>query len=441
MTHHLRTFAAELIRVALRAADPAEAIRRCVTPVPGGVTIAGRAYHLASYRRVQVIAFGKAAGPMAAALFDLLPAAVTGLMVLPAGTAPTTTMLPIIEAGHPLPNAGSAAAGQAVFDLLADSRAGDLVICLISGGGSALLTHPAPGIRLADLQAATNLLLRSGATIDELNAVRKHLDRVKGGGLVRAAGGADVVSLILSDVVGDPLDVIASGPTVADPSTYAEALEVLARFGLLDVVPGAVTAHLRAGQRGELPETLKPGDPHLSRVQHVIVGSLRLAAEAVANAAVASGWHTLLLTTTLEGEAREVARVAAAVAKEVVRDGRPVPRPACLVWGGETTVTVRGTGRGGRNQELALAAALALDGWPAGVLALATDGVDGPTDAAGAWADGTTVSRARVKGLDARQHLAANDAYSFFAALGDLVSTGPTGTNVNDLLVVLVPVV
>jgi hydroxypyruvate reductase len=207
---------------------------------------------------------------------------------------------------------------------------------------------------------------------------------------------------------------------------------------LFDSVPDAVKAHLRAGRRGERAETLKPGDARLDRVHQVIVGSLRLAAEAVADAAAARGWHMLLLTTTLEGEAREVARVAVAVAKEVVRYDRPVPRPACLVWGGETTVTVRGSGRGGRNQELALAAGLALDGWPVGVLALATDGVDGPTDAAGAWADGRTVARARDLGLDARQHLTANDAYPFFAALDDLLLTGPTGTNVNDLLVVLV---
>lgn len=439
MTHHiLRAFADELMHVALRAADPAEAVRRHVTPVPGGVSIAGRTYHLADYRRVEVMAFGKAAGLMAAALLDRLPGAVTGLIVLPTGTAPAAATLPVIEAGHPLPSAGSVTAGQAVLDRLRDAGQQDLVICLISGGGSALLTCPAPGISLADLQATTHLLLRSGAPIVELNAVRKHLDLVKGGGLVRAAGGAHVVSLILSDVVGDPLDVIASGPTVADPTTYAGAWEVLARHDLLDSVPDAVKVYLQAGQRGERPETLKPWDARLDQVHHVIVGSLRLAAEAVVAAADARGWHTLLLATTVEGEAREVAKVAAAVAKEVVRYGRPLPRPACLVWGGETTVTVRGPGRGGRNQELALAAALALDGWPAGVLALATDGVDGPTDAAGAWADGTTVGRARDLGLDARHHLAANDAYPFFAALGDLLMTGPTGTNVNDLLVVLV---
>ncbi len=439
MTHHtVRAFADELMHVALRAADPAEAVRRHVTPIPGGVSIAGRTYRLAEYRRVQVIAFGKAADAMAAALLGLLPGAVTGLIVLPAGGAPATAALPVVEAGHPLPSAGSVAAGQAVLGCLANAGQEDLVICLISGGGSALLTCPAPGISLADLQATTNLLLHCGATIGELNAVRKHLDLVKGGGLVRTAHGAHIVSLILSDVVGDPLDVIASGPTVADPTTYAEAWDVLLRYDLFDSVPDAVKAHLRAGRRGERAETLKPGDARLDRVHQVIVGSLRLAAEAVADAAAARGWHMLLLTTTLEGEAREVARVAVAVAKEVVRYDRPVPRPACLVWGGETTVTVRGSGRGGRNQELALAAGLALDGWPVGVLALATDGVDGPTDAAGAWADGRTVARARDLGLDARQHLTANDAYPFFAALDDLLLTGPTGTNVNDLLVVLV---
>ncbi len=428
----------ELMRVALGAADPGEAVRRQVMAVPGGVRIGDCVYLLGDYRHVRVVAFGKAAGAMAAALVALVPGTVSGLVVVPAGTAAGGGGLRVIEGGHPIPNTGSVAAGRAVLDLLSGTGAEDLVFVLISGGGSALLTSPVAGISLADLQTTTHQLLRSGATIGELNAVRKHLDRVKGGGLVRAANGARVVSLVLSDVVGDPLDVIASGPTVADPTTFADAWDVLARYDLCDAVPAPVAAHLQAGQRGEVPETFKPGDAWSDRVQHVIVGSVRLAAEAVIAAAAARGWNALLLTTTLEGEAREVARVAAAMAREIVRYNRPVTRPACLVWGGETTVTVRGAGRGGRNQELALAAAVALDGWPVGVLALASDGVDGPTDAAGAWVDGTTMTRARTQGLDARQHLALNDAYPFFAALGDLVMTGPTGTNVNDLLVVLV---
>jgi hydroxypyruvate reductase len=314
-------------------------------------------------------------------------------------------------------------------------------VCLISGGGSALATWPVEGVSLADLQVATDALLRSGATINELNAVRKHLDRVKGGGIARIAGAkrAQVLSLILSDVVGDPLDVIASGPTSPDSTTFADAWKVIESRGLAENIPSAIREHLLAGRRGEIQDTPKPGDALFERVQNVIVGSNRQAAQAAVKRAEELGFNALLLSTFVEGEAREVARVAAALAKEVVRYDQPVKKPACLVWGGETTVTVHGKGKGGRNQELALAAAIALDGWN-GVLvkALGTDGTDGPTDAAGAIATGGTVVRARALGIDASVMLADNDAYHFFAPLGDLIITGPTGTNVNDLFFILV---
>jgi hydroxypyruvate reductase len=320
-------------------------------------------------------------------------------------------------------------------DLLATATGRDLVLAVISGGGSALLTLPATGLTLADLQQTTDLLLRSGATIVELNAVRKHLSQVKGGGLARLAGEARVASLILSDVVGDPLDVIASGPTAADPTTFADAWTVLERYNLVARVPGAVRERLQAGVEGSLPDTPKPDAALLQRVHNVVVGSNRLAAEAAVLAASEVGLNTLLLSTFVEGEACQVARVAAALAKELATYDRPVSRPACLVWGGETTVTVRGLGKGGRNQELALAAAVAMAGLPGVLLvALGTDGTDGPTDAAGAVANGETMARARSLGLDPAAHLENNDAYPFFDALGDLVRTGPTGTNVNDLL-------
>ena len=309
------------------------------------------------------------------------------------------------------------------------------MLAVISGGGSALLTLPWPGLDLGDLQNTTDLLLRAGATIVELNAVRKHLSQIKGGGLARLAGGARVASLILSDVVGDPLDVIASGPTVPDPTTFADAMTVLDRYGLRDRVPRAIRRHLESGLRGQLPDTPKEGADLFSRVHNVIVGSNRLAAEAAVREAQTRGLNAWLLSTFVEGEAREVAQVAAALAKELVNYDRPVPRPACLVWGGETTVTVRGQGKGGRNQELALAAALSMQDLPGVLLvALGTDGTDGPTDAAGAVSTGETVSRAAALGLDPFAYLADNDAYPFFDALGDLIRTGPTGTNVNDLL-------
>jgi glycerate 2-kinase len=396
------------------------------------LTVAGRSYDLAAFERVFVVAGGKAAVSMAAAVAKLLSERLTGgAIVTKVGhTAASGHRLPPcleqIEAGHPLPDANSVRGAQAVADKLRAATERDLVICMLSGGGSALLTLPVPGLTLDALQALTGALLRSGATIGELNLVRKHLSQVKGGNLARLAAPATLVTLVLSDVIGDPLDVIASGPTVPDPSSVADAQAVLERRGIRPEQP--------------LPwrETPKPGDPAFDHVQHVIVASNRLAALAAVERARGLGYATLLLGTYIEGEAREVGRVAAALAKGLLAHGDPLSPPACLVWGGETTVTVRGAGKGGRNQELALAAALALDGWPGAlIMALATDGSDGPTDAAGAVVSGETLARARALGLDAHAALAANDSYSFFAALGDLLQTGPTGTNVNDLLFVL----
>jgi hydroxypyruvate reductase len=343
------------------------------------------------------------------------------------------------EAGHPVPDQSSVAATRDLAALLREVTPRDLVFCVISGGGSALLTLPAEDLTLADLQATTQLLLRAGATIHEINTLRKHLDIVKGGGLARLTNGAPIVSLILSDVIGDDLSVIASGPTVPDPSTFAAAWRIVQQFDLVDQLPAAVRTRLRHGAAGEIPDTPKPGDPLFDRVQTVIIGSNAQAAQAAEKAAQQLKFNTLLLTTQVQGEAREVAKVAAAIATEIARYNRPVPKPACLILGGETTVTLKGHGLGGRNQEIALAAALAIDGLPNTLIAaLGTDGTDGPTDAAGAIATGDTVEHARSIGLDAQAYLADNDAYHFFQPLGDLIVTGPTGTNVNDVLVVLV---
>jgi glycerate 2-kinase len=425
--------AVELQRAALAAVEPSAAVRRHVRREGDVLVIADHRYDLRGYARVFVVGGGKAAVPMAAATADILGDRLTERVVVTkyGHTKPQSPIpaLHIIEAGHPLPDENSLCGAQAVVSLVEQATERDLVICLISGGGSALLTLPIPGLTLADLQALTDALLRSGATINEINTVRKHLSRIKGGNLARLAAPATLVVLILSDVVGDPLDVIASGPTVPDPTTIAQA--VLARYAIPPVGGSEVGKAFR--------ETPKPGDPIFASVQNVIVGSNRLAAQAAMKKAREMGFNTLLLSTYVEGEAREVARVAAALAKGMRAHGDPLPPPACLVWGGETTVTVRGGGKGGRNQELALAAALALDGWPSVlVTALATDGADGPTDAAGAVVTGETVARARALGLDPRAVLEANDSYALFDALGDLVRTGPTGTNVNDLLFVMV---
>ena len=426
-------------RAALAAVEPGAAVRRHLRLRGDLLTVADHTYNLGTVERVWVVGGGKAAVAMTAALHTILGERLTGGLVvtkygytdrrLDAGP------VDVVEAGHPLPDEAGVAGTRRMADLLTGTTGRDLVLAVISGGGSALLTLPAKGLTLTDLQKTTDLLLRSGATIVELNAVRKHLSQIKGGGLARLAGGAPVVSLILSDVVGDPLDAIASGPTAPDPTTFAGAWGVLERYDLVERLPPAVRAWLRAGLDGRVPDAPKPGAAWFQRVQNVIVGSNRLAAEAAVEAARAWGLNALLLSTFVEGEARQVAHVAAAFARELVSYDRPVPRPACLVWGGETTVTVRGQGKGGRNQELALSAALAMEGLPGVVLvALGTDGTDGPTDAAGAVASGETVARARALGLDPVAYLEDNDAYPFFDALGDLVRTGPTGTNVNDLL-------
>jgi hydroxypyruvate reductase len=343
------------------------------------------------------------------------------------------------EAGHPVPDRNSVEATRDLAALLQHTTPRDLIFCVISGGGSALMTLPAPEISLDDLQAVTHLLLRAGATIHEINTIRKHLDDIKGGGLARLANGATMVTLILSDVIGDDLSVIASGPTVPDPSTFAEAWQIVQKFALAQHLPAAVHTRLQRGAAGEILDTLKPGERLFERVQTVIVGSNAQAAQAAEKMAQHLKFNTLLLTTQAQGEAREVAKVAAAIAQEIARYTRPISKPACVILGGETTVTLKGHGLGGRNQEIALAAAIAIAGLPNTLIAaLGTDGTDGPTDAAGAIATGETVGRAQAIGLDPQAYLANNDAYHFFQALNDLIITGPTGTNVNDLLFILV---
>jgi len=391
--------------------------------------------------RVALVAAGKATAAMTRGALGALPGRVDrGVVIVPAGTeVELPSCCVVYGGGHPVPHEDGVRGARAARSLAASLGEDDVLLCLLSGGGSALMTLPSETLRLADVGATTAALLRAGATIGELNAVRKHLDALKGGRLAAAAASARIVTLVLSDVIGDPLDVIASGPTVPDPTTFADALAVLEGRGILPAVPEAVRVHLESGARGELEETPKPGHPCFARATAAVVGDNALAAEAALAEARRRGYRTVLLTTRLTGEAREAGRVLGSLARAVRRGGRPVAAPACLLAAGETTVTVRGGGRGGRNQEVALGAALALAGMD-GVLVAAygTDGVDGPTDAAGAMAVGDTVKRARVLGRDPAAALADNDAYPFFEALGDLIRTGPTGTNVMDLVLVLV---
>jgi hydroxypyruvate reductase len=433
----------ELVRAALSAVDPAAAVKRHLALRGEELLLDGRPLaDLAATGRVLVVGGGKAALPMALACEELLgPRISDGLVITKRGQGEgrRPRRIQVLEAGHPVPDAGGVRATARMLALLSGLDEQDLVLCLISGGGSALMTLPVPGVSLAHLEQVNDLLLAAGAPIEAVNAVRKHLSQLKGGRLAALAAPARVGSLILSDVVGNPLDVIASGPTAPDSSTFDAALAVLQRFGLLAEVPPPVLEHLRAGAAGEREETLKPGDPRLARVDNAIVGSNARAAAAAAARARELGFSALVLSTHVQGEAREVARVYAAVLRELALAGRPLPRPACVVAGGETTVTLRRRGgRGGRNQELALAAALDLQGLrDVALVALATDGTDGPTDAGGALADGSTVARARALGLEPRAHLDGNDAYPLFEALGDLLLLGPTGTNVNDITLLL----
>ena len=347
--------------------------------------------------------------------------------------------LHFLESSHPIPDIRGVEAAREIITLLDSCQEDDLVICLMSGGGSALLTAPVPGVSLEDLQELTRLLLACAANIYEINTLRKHLDQVKGGGLARRAHPAHLLALILSDVVGNPLEIIASGPTVPDRSTFADAFEVLEKYQLLGRAPASIVAYLTRGMHGELPDTPKPGDAIFQRVQNVIIGSNLQAAQAGLEQARLEGFNSLLLTTYLQGEARQAGSTLAAIARQIAATGHPVPPPACLIVGGETTVVVQGGGLGGRNLELALGAVEGLDGLPRlALLTLATDGGDGPTDAAGAVVTGETLGRARQIGLQPGVYLAQNDSYHFFQALGDLLITGPTLTNVNDLAFLIV---
>ena len=446
------TTVTRILAAALSAVDPAAAVQRHLQRDGDMLRAGAQTYDLRDYERIFVVGTGKAGAPMARAAAELLGDRLTSGVVVVKGYAPTLQIadrrlqieepnlqsticnLQLVEAGHPIPDERGVAGARQIAQLLEQATERDLVIALISGGGSALLTLPAAGIALAELQSLTNILLRCGANINEINTLRKHLDQVKGGGLARLAHPASVITLMLSDVVGNPLDVIGSGPTVPDTSSFADAYAVLERYNVVADAPAPIVERLRRGMAGQIAETLKPGDPRFARVHNLLVGSNLQAAEAALATARAAGFHTLLLTTYLQAEAREAGRMLAAIARELADSGQPLPRPACIIAGGETTVTLRGSGRGGRNQELALAAVADMAGLPdVALVALATDGGDGPTDAAGAIVTGTTLERARARGLDPAAHLARNDAYPFFDALGDLLKPGPTETNVNDL--------
>ncbi|MCX6045681.1 MAG: glycerate kinase [Chloroflexi bacterium] len=430
-----------VLEAALTAVDPAKAVRAVLRREGQHLIIGEHRYDLNRFRHVFVIGAGKAGAPMTQAVEAVVGEQITdGLVVVKTGHSAPTERVEVVEATHPVPNTAGVEAGQRILALAEEAGPDDLVIALLSGGGSALLVNPAPGLTLSDKQQMTSALLACGATIHEINCLRKHCSAVKGGQLARAVAPATLVTLVLSDVVGSPLDVIASGPTVPDQSTWQDAWAVVEKYALVKTLPAAIVARLRAGLAGELPDTPKADDAVFSTSHTLIVADNQVAAEAACRQAHDQGFNALLLTTYLEGEASEVAKVVAALAKQVRGHGQPVATPACLLLGGETTVTLGAhPGRGGRNQALALQTALLLQGMPGvTIVSLATDGSDGPTDSAGGMIDGATVQRGRELGLNAADYLRRHDAYPFLQATNDLLITGPTQTNVNDLIFIFV---
>jgi len=436
----MRQHAMEIFKAALRAVDPIEAIRRYVQRVDDGLQIGAHHFKFKDFDRILVAGAGKAGAPMAKALEDLLGDRISdGVIVVKEGHGLPLEHVRIHEAGHPVPDDRGLRGAEDVLALVNTAGERDLVLCVISGGGSALLVAPAEGVALGDKQEVTRLLLACGADIHEINTVRKHLSRAKGGGLARAAYPATVVSLILSDVIGDDLNVIASGPAVPDTSTFADALGVFEKYGIWSKLPSSVQARLQKGLAGDIEDTPKAGDVVFQRCYSELVGTNIQALIAAAGEAQQKGYRSLILSSTVQGEAREVVKMFAACAKEVRNSANPIPAPACILCGGETTVTIQGEGKGGRNQEFALASAMAIDGLEnIVVLSGGTDGTDGPTDAAGAVVDGQTISRARAENLDPLDFLRRNDSYNFFKPLDDLIITGPTRTNVSDVYMVLV---
>ena len=438
--HSLRADAREIFAAGVKSADPFAAVTRSVQLRNDRLRVGKQSYDLSAIRNIFIAGCGKAAARMALALQNLLGERMCGgIIVVKYGYPLPLEKIEVIEAGHPIPDKAGQRGARQVMDLARRCSHEDLLFFLVSGGGSALLPCPSRGLSLEDKQRTTEALLKSGATIEEVNAVRKHISQIKGGRLAQLAAPARLISLVLSDVIDDSLEAIASGPTAPDRSTYADCVKIIQRYDLGGRIPATVVDILERGVKGRVAETLKPSNSIFRNVQNLIVGNNRLALAAARQHAAALGYHTWVLSDSMEGESRTVARSYCALVKEIVRTNKPVERPACVLSGGETTVTVRGDGLGGRNQEFALAAAIESDGLD-GVVVLSggTDGTDGPTEAAGGIIDGSTLTRGRAKNLDPQTFLARNDSYHFLRATDDLLITGPTFTNVMDLQIALI---
>lgn len=431
----------QLLDKALEAVDPRKIVKNAVKVVDNAIQIQGQTFKLTPTGRILVVGAGKASGAMAEALEKILGDKIDrGVVNVPRNTKSLydTERIELNEAGHPTPDHAGELGTQRMLATLSDLRSDDAVISLISGGGSALMPLPAEGIRLHDKVELTHMLLLSGATIDEINIVRKHISAIKGGRLAAKASPAKVISLIVSDVVGDPIDAIASGPTAPDRSTYRNAKRVLETYNLWKRCPEAIRRCIQDGIEGKVEETPKPGDPMFGRVFNFIVANNKVALDAMTQEAVKMSLDSLVISSAVEGEARHLGTFLAGIAQEINTNNRPVKRPGVVVAGGESTVTVLGKGVGGRNQEAMLSAARKIAGLRGIVLAsVGTDGVDGATDAAGALIDGQTVGRAEKMNLHVEEYLRNNDSYNLFKPIGDLIFTGPTGTNVNDVMLIV----
>ncbi|MCW3996146.1 MAG: glycerate kinase [Candidatus Bathyarchaeota archaeon] len=434
-----RILALECLEHAVTAVEPRQLIKAKVKVEKSYLQLEGYTFDLRKFKHVYVVGGGKAGSKMAQAIEELLGKHVTaGAVNIPYGTKMETCIIGLNEAGHPFPDEAGVKGTVRIMELAEQAKENDLVICLISGGGSSLMPLPREGISLKDKQALTKALLKSGAEITEINIVRKHLSAFKGGWLAKKAYPATVLNLVLSDVIGDSLYSIASGPTVADPSTFSDARKILEKYDLWSNAPVSIRKIISEGEEGLLQETPKPDDLVFGKVYNVVIGNNQTACQAAVNYLRSEGFSTLLLTDTLNGEAKVAGEALAKFANDISVCNPSTPKLIGIVVGGETTVTVKGKGLGGRNQELALSAALNLNDAEECVIAsFNTDGLDGPTDLAGAIVDGYTLRRARILGLNPKKYLENNDSYNFFFKLGDLINTGITGTNVNDIAVIL----
>ncbi len=440
MIQNLRADALDIFQAGLHSVDSLSAVRKHLSLEKEILTVDGKTYPLFDYDKIYVLGTGKAVAAMAQAVEECLSDRITsGFINVKYGHTRPLKFITVHEAGHPVPDDAGLQGSEQIIRLLKSAGERDLIIFLISGGGSALLPSPVPGLTLKDLQKTTQALLEVSANIEEINTIRKHLSRLKGGRLAKLAYPATLIALILSDVIGDRLDSIASGPTAPDESTYFTCQHIINKFNIQKKIPKRILDFFVSGQNDKEKETLKSNDPVFQHVQNVIIGSNIQAMKEAKRRAETLGYNSLILSSSIEGEAKEVAKVFASIAKEIISTKNPLPPPACVISGGETTVTIRGQGTGGRNQEFALAAAIEIEGLDNTVIfSCGTDGTDGPTDAAGAIVDGQTLNRAKQKQMDAEHHLLDNDSYHFFKALDDLIFTGPTFTNVMDLRLIMV---